>query len=273
MAKIPKKAWRLMNAAFGSRLAYGGAFIIDMITPAQWNRAPITVWGNYNLRDVFPKLALPIYRLRSGLFPTPLCLSMAHYGSDKGLSRHNYTCIYDAIFASKRTTITRLFELGIGTTNVTLRSHMGKAGSPGASLRAWREYFFNARIFAADIDRNALFSEHRIACFQCDQTDPESVKALWVGNPELAEPFDIIIDDGLHEFNANRCFLENSFTKLRAGGIFIIEDILTSHLPVWRNYLEQFATNRGLDWAVVEIYHPFNTIDNNIVFLRKRCAN
>ena len=37
--------------------------------------------------------------------------------------------------------------------------------------------------------------------------------------------FDIIIDDGLHEFHANKCFFENSIEKLNPGGFYIIEDI------------------------------------------------
>ena len=42
----------------------------------------------------------------------------------------------------------------------------------------------------------------------------------------LKEGFDIIIEDGLHTFEANVCFFENSIHKLKKGGYFIIEDII-----------------------------------------------
>ena len=38
-------------------------------------------------------------------------------------------------------------------------------GKPGASLRAWRDYFENALIYGADIDKNILFKENRINTF------------------------------------------------------------------------------------------------------------
>ena len=43
--------------------------------------------------------------------------------------------------------------------------------------------------------------------------------------------FDIIIEDGLHTFEANKCFFENSIHKVKRGGIYIIEDITNIDLP------------------------------------------
>jgi SAM-dependent methyltransferase len=263
-----KKLHRLIDRAFGPRLAYAAVSLIDAVASQGWRKPLITAQGNYHLTRAYPQLAAPASALRSALSPSPLCLAMAHHGSDKGLRRHNYTALYHAMFSSVRSKMTRLFELGIGTTDVTLKSHMGKTGRPGASLRAWRDYFPNACIFAADIDRNVLFTEERIRCFYCDQTDSASMGALWA-DPALALPFDIIIDDGLHTFDANRCFFEHSFDKLAAGGVFLIEDVLVSALPAWESFLERFASaRRELSWAIVELHHPFNSLDNNLVLVR-----
>ena len=39
---------------------------------------------------------------------------------------------------------------------------MGSEGVPLASLRAWRDYFKNANIYGADIDKGILKDEERI---------------------------------------------------------------------------------------------------------------
>ena len=111
----------------------------------------------------------------------------------------------------------RLFELGIGTTDPLIKSAMGESEIPGASLRAWREFFRNGNIFGADIDKTILVNECRIESFYCDQTDEASICRMWKWNPSLAIPFDIIIDDGLHDFQANKVFLENSIQHLKFG--------------------------------------------------------
>jgi len=49
---------------------------------------------------------------------------------------------------------------------------------------------------------------------------------LW-GNLESVS-FDIMIDDGLHAFEANSLFMKNSFHKLENHGFYIVEDIIMS---------------------------------------------
>jgi SAM-dependent methyltransferase len=152
---------------------------------------------------------------------------MEKYGSDKGAvkpTRHNYSILYNSLFKSRFQEPVRIFELGLGTNNVSMASNMGADGKPGASLYAWRELFPKAQIFGADIDRQILFESERIKTFYCDQTSETSIKELW-GSNDLQDGFDIIIDDGLHTFEANQCFFENSSKKIRPGGYYIIEDM------------------------------------------------
>ena len=92
-------------------------------------------------------------------------------------------------------------------------SNMGPNGRPGASLYGWSEFFFNSDIFGADIDTEILFNTDKIKTFYCDQTNPHIIKYMW-NEPKLQENFDVIIEDGLHTFNANVCFFENSIHKL-----------------------------------------------------------
>jgi 23S rRNA U2552 (ribose-2'-O)-methylase RlmE/FtsJ len=113
---------------------------------------------------------------------------------------------------------------------------MTATGIPGASLRVWRDYFTKATVYGIDIDEGVLFSSDRIKTARVDQRDPESFQAFWssVGEPH----FDVIIDDGLHEFQANVTFFEASSKALSPGGIFIIEDCDPETVDGFREYFQ-----------------------------------
>ena len=67
-----------------------------------------------------------------------------------------------------------ILEIGLGTNNVDVVSNMGRDGIPGASLRAFRDYLINSKIYGADIDKSILFSEERIETYFVDQTNDTS---------------------------------------------------------------------------------------------------
>lgn len=156
--------------------------------------------------------------------PTLLCDIMKKHGSDKS-TWHNYARTYHTLFSEMRSRKIDIFEMGLGTNNTSLASNMGADGVPGASLRAWKEYFTLADIFGADIDRSILFQEERIATLWCDQTDPAAIEAMWESDALRGKKMDIIIDDGLHEYHANLAFFEASISRLKPDGIFVIEDL------------------------------------------------
>jgi SAM-dependent methyltransferase len=201
--------------------------------------------------------------------PTEMCRIMSRHGSDKG-STHNYTTVYSVLFAGRRSEPLRILEVGLGTNNPHLASSMGTAGKPGASMRGWRELFPYASIYGADIDRDILFEEERIQTFYCDQLDPEAIASLW-SMPQLRGGIDVIIDDGLHTFEANDCLMERSLQNLRPGGIYVVEDILKEALPDWRRVLEQSYPARfpGHEFILVELPHAYNRHDNNMVIVRR----
>ncbi|MDW3210412.1 MAG: hypothetical protein R8N23_11120 [Reichenbachiella sp.] len=211
--------------------------------------------------------------------PTALCKIMKQENSDKGIARHNYTTVYHALLSNMRQKQMVMFEMGIGTNNTSFAFNMGKNGTPGASLRGWQRYFENSRIFGADIDEGALFEEDRIKTYFCDQLDAEAIADMWSkislqGNKEA----DIIIDDGLHTFEANVCLFENSIGKLAKGGCYIVEDVTLVDLAKWEqkiqdDYIEKFP---DLTFLAIEIPNrPLRDIqDNNVVvvFDAKRFA-
>lgn len=213
-----------------------------------------------------------VHRLRNvnALAPTGMCRVMTKYESDKGQGWHNYTTIYSALFGELCDKPVRIFELGLGTDNPNLASTMRANGRPGASLRGWRELFPHAAVYGADIDRDILFEEDRIKTFYCDQLDSLAIRDLWA-HGELRDAFDIIIDDGLHTFEANTSFLEGSIEHLRPGGFFVIEDILRDALERWRERLETVYSRRFPDheFVLLELPNSANTYDNNMLVIRQ----
>lgn len=190
---------------------------------------------------------------------------MNYYGSDKGgkNNHHNYADFYSEIFFHRRNEIKNFLEIGLGTNNLNLPSNMGIDAVPLASLRAWRDYFKNAQIYGADIDKSILKNEERIKTFFVDQTNSESIKKLFNSIGELK--FDIILEDGLHEYNANICFFENSIDYLKNNGIYIIEDVFYKDKKKFLNYFR----NKNYNFSIVDIHHKKNIANNCLAIVRK----
>jgi len=189
------------------------------------------------------------------------------YGSDKGQLRpddqpydwpaHTYTEHYNTLYDHCREHVGNVFECGLGSNNPDIPSNMGIYGRPGASLRVWRDYFPHARIIGADIDADVLFNESRIETFQVDQTDPDSIASLW--RLVNVESFDLMIDDGLHEFEAGSCLFTHSIHKLAPNGIYVIEDVKATDLTSYRKF---FASRRFfVDY--VNLHRPGMDVENN----------
>jgi hypothetical protein len=192
-----------------------------------------------------------------------LCRIMRRYGCDKGDRWHNYTKLYSVLFSAIRGKPFNLFELGLGTTNPDLPSHMGPEYKPGASLRGWREYFENATIVGADIDRDILFQDQRISTYFVDQEDSLSVTQLW--NEVSVKPFQIMIDDGLHTFEANRTMLLNSINKLTSSGFYIIEDVgvTADNVSLYVDMINSIDV-RG---CIIQLPHDINVFDNCLAII------
>jgi SAM-dependent methyltransferase len=196
---------------------------------------------------------------------TELCQIMNSSGSDKGSGHHNYTKFYDFIFKNIKNDVKYVFELGLGTNNLQIPSNMSGLGTPCGSLRGWENYFTNAKIFGADIDKEILFQEENINTFYCDQTNPSSVKELC---NNFNFKFDVVIEDGLHTFDANKVFLENFIEVVKDGGIFIIEDIDIRYFDQFKEYIS-LNKNKYHFMELVEIPNEKNKSDNNIILIIK----
>jgi len=205
---------------------------------------------------------------------TPLCEIMGRHGSDKGSidiinSWHNYTTFYYSIFKDLCNKELRIFELGLGTNNPNIPSNMGPNARPGASLYGWSEFFPEAQIYGADIDTEILFNTDKINTFYCDQTKPDAIKELW-NEPKLQDNFDIIIEDGLHTYEANVCFFENSIHKLKQNGYFIIEDIANREEYLFENKIKEWESQyKDCLFTLLKIPSSCNPHDNTLLVVVK----
>ena len=201
------------------------------------------------------------------LAPTEACRVMTKYGSDKGRLNH-YTPLYSALFKERWDQPLRILELGLGSNNQDVLSNMGVFGVPGASLRGWRQLFPHALVYGADIDRGILFEEDGIKTFFCDQLDRSSVRELW-SRPDLRRGMDIIIEDGLHTFEASTSFLEGSLDHLRPGGIYVTEDIGWESIHEWYDRLETVYSKQYPTYEFAFVVLESRGYNNLLVVRRK----
>lgn len=144
------------------------------------------------------------------------------HGSDKSTT-HDYYIAYAEILKNKKNKPINILEIGLGTNNIDVLSNMGVDGRPGASLRAFRDMYKMANVFGADIDKRILFTEERIATYYVDQTSMATFNEL---KSQLGSiKFDLIIDDGLHNSQANLNTTNFALDLLENDGVFLIEDI------------------------------------------------
>ena len=194
---------------------------------------------------------------------TDLCKIMNKNGSDKG-SGHNYTKFYHHIFKSMRDKQLNILEIGVGTVNPGMKSNMcfSYGYIPGASHRGWAEYFNNSTIYGCDIDRNIVTNvdTERNKYFYLNQLDLPTIKTQFYEGEFKNTMFDIIIDDGLHDFPVNYNVLNLLLPRVNEGGYYIVEDIYNFN-PELVDGIEKSQ--------YVKLYSPTNNFDNNLFVVSK----
>jgi hypothetical protein len=179
---------------------------------------------------------------------------------------HSYLEIYELMFKSLKYSTKNIFECGIGvnSTESTILEALGKDVETviGGSLRMWKDYFPNAQIYGGDIDRSLIFQEDRISTDWLDQTSPEAIKNYFT---KFDKEFDLMIDDGYHEYHAGLCLFENAIDHLAKDGIYIIEDIKFSHLKLYQEYFFN-KTEYNVKYLIMGTELQS---DNNLIIIKK----
>ena len=123
---------------------------------------------------------------------------------------------------------------------------------PGGSLRAFQKYL-DANIYGADIDKKILFKEKKIKTFFVDQLDDLTLRYLKKQIPKL----DLIIDDGLHQPDANLNTIIELIEHLKLNGLIVVEDIEFIFGDIFKNILFCLNTNRKYCSQLIEAKHGF----------------
>ena len=122
----------------------------------------------------------------------------------------------------------------------------------------------------ADIDKRILFQEGRIKTYYCDQTNKNDIKLLWDNEEFKNIEFDIIIEDGLHEFSANLIFLENSIHKLKVGGYYICEDLTIYTENMFKQIIPELKSRfPNHIFEIKKFENKQNKMDNTLLVVQK----
>jgi hypothetical protein len=185
------------------------------------------------------------------------------YKTDKSSIGHNYAVRYDTILYPYRELFTNVLEIGV---------------HEGGSHKMWEEYFPNAIIHGMDIKPECKACEsERIKIAIADQGNKDQL--LEMGK---LGPFDLIVDDGSHLYEHQILTFKVLFPFLKQGGIFIVEDVLTSYwfnwgyalIPTCVDYFKGLIDEVNL-WGYCPIWTPSATPPANLMgiesiqFMRK----
>jgi 8-demethyl-8-alpha-L-rhamnosyltetracenomycin-C 2'-O-methyltransferase len=161
------------------------------------------------------------------------------YRTDKW-GKHNYTPYYFELFKGMRDWVKKVVEVGV---------------AEGAGVRMFRDFFPNAMIYGAEIDKKRIFSEDRIRVIKCDQSKTDDlVNFLSITGFDI----DIFVDDGSHEpkHQVHTCL--TVLPLLKKESVYIIEDVSE---PSIVEYFEDF------DYKLVRVGERY---DDQLLILRQK---
>ena len=172
--------------------------------------------------------------------------------TDKDTTHCYIEQFYESAFEPYRSKKISILEIGI---------------SLGASLKLWKEYFKNS-IHVIGIDNREYFVYEKykniegVTYYFEDAYNPEIVKKL--------PKFDIIIDDGCHDLDAQLKAIEIYFPLLKKSGIYIVEDIQQQLYPnCYDEFLkvipDEFKSNHK--WLDLRSYK--NRPDDTLLIINK----
>lgn len=138
--------------------------------------------------------------------------------ADKSSRFHHYLDFYQLMLPD-RSFKGRLLEIGV---------------MDGLSVRMWQEYYPDAEIVGIDIKDMSFFHND-------DWKVPESVKLLQLDGTKAKDmkplgKFDIILDDGSHYMKDQQASFDLLYyNQLTKNGLYILEDLWTSHIKFYQN--------------------------------------
>ena len=164
--------------------------------------------------------------------------------SDKG-TVHSYISYYEESLKLYRHTAEKVLEIGV---------------LDGGSTRLWKNYFDKAFIVGIDISEHQQKEEDRITYIKGDGYEFQYLDLFF------DEEFDVIIDDGPHTLKSQLYFILHWYSKLKPGGLMVVEDIQSDSDAV---RLITLAQEKGYQAKLIDLRHVKGRYDDLILEIKK----
>jgi len=169
----------------------------------------------------------------------------AIYGTNKGFPRegktwHHYTGAYHSLLSPVRDKIEVVVEVGVHR---------------GASLRMWRDYFPNAKVWGVDNGSGCPIEEIKAMAVSCSDVPLcEEIRVNLVFGEQANEEvlaklptrIDLVVDDGSHAPNDFLATLKVLFP--RTNLMYIIEDVFPEFMKQTVKVVEEIS---GGAWVML----------------------
>jgi cephalosporin hydroxylase len=165
---------------------------------------------------------------------------------------HKYGEIYDELL--KNRDVSMVAEIGV---------------SAGGSIAVWDEYFPAASVHGVDVslDHARIVEDGKPMLFGREKVHLYEVNAY---DAMFALPFpevDLFVDDGPHTVDSQTFAIKYYLPKVRAGGVFVIEDIQS---VADGEYLMQFVPDEWKSSArIVDISNETGRYDDRLLIVEK----
>jgi hypothetical protein len=143
------------------------------------------------------------------------------YKSDKGVSKHNYTALYEMLFAPYKDNEINIIEMGLLVGGPEHGNDASRVTKDLPSIKMWLEYFSKAQITGVDISNFSWFKNDRFDFVQVDMGKREEFSKI----KNHAKKATIIIEDASHASDHQQYALLELFSQMPSGGLYIIEDL------------------------------------------------
>ena len=143
----------------------------------------------------------------------------------------------EAAFMQKAPALLRFYTRLLAGFKADRMLEIGVKG--GGSTAFWKQLFPGATVVGLDIDLRPHLGGDGVIYIKGDQSNATELTAL----ADQYGPFDLVIDDGSHESAHQTVSLRTLLSRVRSGGLYVIEDVHENLKPekgddIWPDFVK-----------------------------------
>ena len=188
------------------------------------------------------------------------------YNSDKGVSKHNYTALYEMLLSPFKEKEINIIEMGLLVGGPEHGNSASRETNDLPSIKMWLEYFPKAHITGVDISDFSWFQHERFNFVQVDMGHREEYSKI----KKYAKHATIIIEDASHASDHQQYSFVELFPQLPSGSLYIIEDLQwqpdfsKKSFPLTSKLFEEFNLNDSFSHPDKRFQEELNRIKSDI---------